>query len=88
MKAIKLDIVDKEHEIAILLSEEEAKQVCILFGRSRKTDHEEKMGLHYWPLDSKVNEKGSWHSRLWSGLADLLYGGAAEYREETAPYEK
>ena len=95
MKAVKLNIEDKEHNVAILMSEEEAKQVCIRFGKGKDDEHRTKMGVKYKAL-LKLSDKSSdkswdkswektWHYRLWKVLVTPLYGSAALYREQMRP---
>ena len=88
MKAVRLNIEDKEHEIVVLMSEEEAKQVCILFGKSGNHDHKDRMGRKYKQLIKSHPTYGTWHSRLWGVLVKVVFGDTAKYHSFIGKNEK
>ena len=73
MKLVKLEIADKEHEIAILLSKEEALQIRGLVGCFGDQDARDKMvcsgSTKFKPLNKisnpKTGHKSSWIYRFY-----------------------
>ena len=72
MKLVKLEIADKEHEIAILLSKEEALQIKGLVGCFGDQDARDTMRIGnrgFKPLDKitnpKTGHKSSWIYRFY-----------------------
>jgi len=72
MKIFELKIKDEDHQIAILMSEEEARQLSLLVGSMRHSEIKKQIGpKHYKELKVRTYSY-RWHTRIFRGLTSIL----------------